>query len=62
MDTAGSCSRKDTIWTDGSRLECGKMGAACIWKTTGEWAGLYFYLGDNKEVFDAGGLRDLSGP
>ena len=53
IDMAGSWSRRDTIWTDGSRLECGKMGAACIWKTAGGWDGLCFHLEDNREVFDA---------
>ena len=53
MDTAGSWSRMDTIWTDRPRLECGRVGAACVWRTTGGWDGLCFHLGDNKEVFDA---------
>ena len=44
----------ETIWTDGSRLEDGKVGAECAWRTQeGIWEGRRFHLGDNKEVFDA---------
>ena len=44
----------DTIWTDGSKLNSGRAGAACAWQTVQErWTGRRFYLGDNKEVFDA---------
>ena len=44
----------ETIWTDGSRLEDGRVGAACVWRTReGSWEGKRFHLGDNKEVFDA---------
>ena len=47
--------KEGTIWTDGSRLEDGRVGAAyafwdgerAMWRTAG------FLLGDNKEVFDA---------
>ena len=47
-------SGHDTIWTDGSRLDSGRIGAACSWQTVQEnWTGRRFYLGDNKEVFDA---------
>lgn len=53
LQTAGSWSREDTIWTDGSRLGNGKVGAVCVWKTPGVWAGRRFHLGTNKEVFDA---------
>ena len=45
----------DTIWTDGSRLDSSRVGAACAWQTEQEvWTGKRFFLGDNKEVFDAG--------
>ena len=46
---------RDTIcqWTDGSRQGSGKVGAACVWKTQEGWTGRRFYLGSNKEVFDA---------
>ena len=43
----------DTIWTDGSHLDCGRVGAACVWRTPGGWTGRRFHLGKNKEVFDA---------
>ena len=44
----------DTIWTDGSRLDSGRIGAACAWQTAQEdWTGRGFFLGDSKVVFDA---------
>ena len=44
----------ETIWTDGSGLEDGRVGAACAWRTReGSWEGRRFHLEDNKEVFDA---------
>ena len=46
-------TREDTIWTDGSRLDSGKVGAACAWETPSRWTGRRFHLGTNKEVFDA---------
>ena len=46
-------TREDTIWTDGSRLDSGKVGAACVWETPSGWTGHRFHLGTNKEVFDA---------
>ena len=53
--TADSWSQGDTIWTDGSRLDSGKIGAACVWRILGPcgWAGCRYHLGNNKEVFDA---------
>ena len=43
-----------TIWTDGSRLDSGRIEAACAWQNQdGEWTGRCFHLGNNKEVFDA---------
>ena len=44
---------EDTIWTDGSRLEGGAVGAACAWMEGGAWSSHRFFLGSNKEVFDA---------
>ena len=43
----------NTVWTDGSRPDSGDMGAACASSSAGEWVGQVFYLGHNKEVFDA---------
>lgn len=45
LDTAGSCSRRDTIWAGGSRLADGRVGAACVWRAAGEWEGCCFRLG-----------------
>ena len=42
-----------TVWTDRSRLESGKVGAAVAWWRNGGWTGRGTYLGTNKEVFDA---------
>ena len=53
METARNWRMQGTIWTDGSRLDSGKVGAACVWKTREGWTGKRFHLGDNKEVFDA---------
>ena len=41
-----------TVWTDGSRLEDGKVGAAVAWHSEGGWTGQGTFLGTNKEVFD----------
>ena len=30
LDTAAAWNRRDTIWTDGSRLDDGRVGAACV--------------------------------
>ena len=43
----------NTVWTDGSRQEDGRVGAACVWRTQEGWTGRRFQLGSNKEVFDA---------
>ena len=43
----------DTIWTDCSRLDSGRIGAACAWQTAQEpevWTGKRLFLGDSKEV------------
>ena len=54
LDTARNWSApEDTIWTDGSRLEGGAVGAACVWREGETWSGHRFFLGTNKEVFDA---------
>ena len=42
-----------TVWTDGSRLENGTVGAALAFKEKDGWATRGTYLGKNKEVFDA---------
>ena len=42
-----------TIWTDSSRLEDGRVGATYSWQTASGWTGKRFFLGCNKEVFDA---------
>ena len=44
--------QKDTVWTDGSRLESGAIGAAIAFKVDGGWKREGFYLGENKEVVD----------
>ena len=36
-----------------SRLDSGKVGAACAWRTPEGWTGRLIHLGCNKEVFDA---------
>ena len=55
LDTAVAWNRRDTIWTDGSRLDDCRVGAACVWRTQSPegWEGRCFHLGDNKEVFNA---------
>ena len=45
--------QRDTVWTDGSRLENERVGAAIAFKREGTWKELGVYLGKNKEVFDA---------
>ena len=42
-----------TVWTDGSRMENGAVGAAAVYKERDAWRGAGTYLGRNKEVFDA---------
>ena len=53
MENARNWRASGTTWTDGSRLDSGEVGAACAWRTLEGWAGKRFYLGSNKEVFDA---------
>ena len=45
--------QENTIWTDGSRLENGAVGAAVAFREGGSWKRRGTYLGRNKEVFDA---------
>ena len=45
--------QEDTVWTDGSRLEDGRVGAAIAFRRGGSWRKRGAYLGRNKEVFDA---------
>jgi len=53
LEAAQNWRVRGTIWTDGSRLDSGKVGAACAWQTREGWTGKCYHLGDNKEVFDA---------
>ena len=55
LQTSSELGQRDTLWTDGSRIEGGEVGAACVWQSpaSGGWTGRRFYLGMNKEVFDA---------
>ena len=53
LQTAFSRMRRDTIWTDGSRLDSGEAGAVCVWEIPSGWTGRRFHLDSNKEVFDA---------
>ena len=53
FETAREWRAQGTIWTDGSRFDDGKVGAACAWQTEDGWTGRLFHLGNNKEVFDA---------
>ena len=45
----------NAIWANGLRLDNGKVGAACAWRTpsANRWTGRRFHLGSNKEMFDA---------
>ena len=45
--------QEGTVWTDGSRLDDGRVGAAWAWQCRGEWQEDGIFLGTNKEVFDA---------
>ena len=53
LEQARSERAAGTIWTDGTRLEGGGVGAACSWQTRDEWKGRRSILGSKKEVFDA---------
>ena len=43
--------RRDTIWTDGSRLDSSEVGAACVGQSLGGRTGSRLHVGTNKEVF-----------
>ena len=46
-------NQRDTVWTDGSRLEDKRVGGAVAFKEGNGWSQRGVYLGRNKEVFDA---------
>ena len=60
IETAKSWGHRSTIWTDGSRLDSGGVGAACTWRSPEGWTGRRYHLGKNKEVFDAETCATLS--
>ena len=45
----GHRNNRETIWADGSRLDNGKVGAACTWLVSEGWTGRRYHL-DNKEA------------
>lgn len=51
LQTAREWRRRDTIWTDGSRLNSRGVGAACVWQYAGGWAWRRYHLGTNRGVF-----------
>ena len=51
LKRARNWSAGGTIWTDGSRLGNGRVGAACAWKAHEGWTGRRFNLGSSKETF-----------
>ena len=49
-----NCQEELSSWTDGSKLENQRAGAAVVWKMlNGRWNTRKIYLGKNKEIFDA---------
>ena len=52
LQTAREWRSRDAVWIDGSRLDSGKVGAACVWQTPSGWTGRRYHVGTNKEVFD----------
>jgi ribonuclease HI len=42
-----------SLWTDGSKSEDGRVGAAAVHRGRDSWKARKFGLGNNKEVFDA---------
>jgi ribonuclease HI len=42
-----------TMFTDGSRLENGKVGYAVVWQNGRSWVGIKNHMGDNQEAYDA---------
>ena len=53
LRTASEWSSPDTVWTDGSQKDDGRVGAACVWRTQEGWIGRRYHLGTKKEVFGA---------
>ena len=49
LQTASEWRWRDTIWTDGSRIESEEVGAACIGQSPSGWTGRRFHLGTNKK-------------
>jgi len=41
------------IWSDGSKIDTGGVGAGIVWKQGNSWRTKGYPLGDTKEVFDA---------
>lgn len=46
--TASKHRQSSAIWTDGSRLDSKKVGAAVVWRLPDRWAGRRYHLGKNK--------------
>ena len=44
---------RDTLWTEGPRLDSGRVGAAVVWWEGAGWEGRSYYLGRNKGAYDA---------
>ena len=54
LEEANTPRRGQVMWSDGSRLENGRVGAAAVGlDASGTWKSKISALGDNKEVFDA---------
>jgi ribonuclease HI len=53
LQTASEWRRRETVRTDGSRQDDGRVGVTCVWRTLEGWTGCRYNLGTNKEVFDA---------
>ena len=47
LQTAREWGRRDTTWTDGSRLDSGGVGAVCVWKSLAGRSGRRYYLSTN---------------
>ena len=62
LDAAQAICPKRAIWSDGSRLEDGKVGAGIAWQDSGGiWKTRGFSLGRGQEVFDAELLGAMQG-
>lgn len=55
LEKAKRDERGLVMWTDGSKLDQGNVGAAVCWKdeTSNQWKEKSVFLGKNKEVLDA---------